>query len=136
MVDRRAKLNVEIPYLLKKIMGVDFLLFRQRNTKGSKHQHASIQTKLHTNKNLYIYTYTSGWICIYSWTVLNGEYLLFLNHCKRKKKGFLMISGHLLFIYTIYMNSSTRFKSWRYTSLVLGLKCCFHPTSLILMSIF
>lgn len=33
MVDRRAKLSVDIPYLLKKIMGVDFLLFRQRNTK-------------------------------------------------------------------------------------------------------
>lgn len=33
MVDRRAKLNVEVPYLLKKFLGVDFLLFRQRNTK-------------------------------------------------------------------------------------------------------
>jgi len=33
MIDRRAKLNVEAPYLLKKLMGVDFLLFRQRNTK-------------------------------------------------------------------------------------------------------
>eukprot|EP00090_Calanus_glacialis_P033491 TRINITY_DN5564_c0_g1_i1.p1 TRINITY_DN5564_c0_g1~~TRINITY_DN5564_c0_g1_i1.p1 ORF type:complete len:748 (-),score=209.54 TRINITY_DN5564_c0_g1_i1:285-2528(-) len=32
MVDRRAKLNVEAPYLLKKLMGVEFLLFRQRNT--------------------------------------------------------------------------------------------------------
>ena len=28
MVDRRAKLNVEAPYLLKKLMGVEFLLFR------------------------------------------------------------------------------------------------------------
>ena len=33
MVDRRAKLNVEVPYLLKKLMGVEYLLFRQRNTK-------------------------------------------------------------------------------------------------------
>jgi len=33
MIDRRAKLNVEAPYLLKKLMGVDFLMFRQRNTK-------------------------------------------------------------------------------------------------------
>ena len=33
MIDRRAKLNVEAPYLLKKLMGVDYLLFRQRNTK-------------------------------------------------------------------------------------------------------
>jgi len=33
MVDRRAKLNVDAPYLLKKLMGVEFLLFRQRNTK-------------------------------------------------------------------------------------------------------
>jgi len=33
MVDRRAKLSVEIPYLLKKLLGVEFLLFRQRNTK-------------------------------------------------------------------------------------------------------
>ena len=28
MVGRRAKLNVEAPYLLKKLMGVEFLLFR------------------------------------------------------------------------------------------------------------
>ena len=28
MIDRRAKLNVEAPYLLKKLMGVEFLLFR------------------------------------------------------------------------------------------------------------
>ena len=33
MKDRRAKLNVDVPYLLKKLMGVEFLLFRQRNTK-------------------------------------------------------------------------------------------------------
>ena len=33
MIDRRAKLNVEAPYLLKKLMGVEYLLFRQRNTK-------------------------------------------------------------------------------------------------------
>ena len=32
MIDRRAKLNVDAPYLLKKFMGVEFLLFRQRNT--------------------------------------------------------------------------------------------------------
>jgi hypothetical protein len=32
IIDRRAKLNVDAPYLLKKIMGVDDLIFRQRNT--------------------------------------------------------------------------------------------------------
>ncbi|XP_023332657.1 SEC14-like protein 1 [Eurytemora carolleeae] len=36
MVDRRAKLNVEVPYLLKKFMGVEYLLFRQRNTKDNR----------------------------------------------------------------------------------------------------
>ena len=34
VIDRRAKLAVEAPYLLKKIMGVDDLIFRQRNTFG------------------------------------------------------------------------------------------------------
>lgn len=32
MIDRRAKLNVDAPYLLKKVIGIDFLLFRQKNT--------------------------------------------------------------------------------------------------------
>ncbi len=32
MVDRRAKLSIDVPYLLKKIMGVEFLIFRQKNT--------------------------------------------------------------------------------------------------------
>merc|ERR1712226_1419186 len=38
MVDRRAKLNVDAPYLLKKMMGVEFLLFRQRNTLDKKNR--------------------------------------------------------------------------------------------------
>ncbi len=32
VIDRRAKLNIDVPYLLKKIMGVEYLLFRQKNT--------------------------------------------------------------------------------------------------------
>ena len=32
MIDRRAKLAIDVPYLLKKIMGVEHLLFRQKNT--------------------------------------------------------------------------------------------------------
>ncbi len=32
VIDRRAKLSIDVPYLLKKIMGVEFLLFRQKNT--------------------------------------------------------------------------------------------------------
>jgi hypothetical protein len=36
VIDRRAKLNIDAPYLLKKIMGVEDLIFRQRNTLVSK----------------------------------------------------------------------------------------------------
>ena len=43
MVDRRAKLNVDAPYLLKKMMGVEFLLFRQRNTKDLRARELRIE---------------------------------------------------------------------------------------------
>ncbi len=33
VIDRRAKLSIDVPYLLKKLMGVEFLIFRQKNTK-------------------------------------------------------------------------------------------------------
>ena len=42
IIDRRAKLNVEAPYLLKKLMGVEFLLFRQRNTLDKKNRTLTI----------------------------------------------------------------------------------------------
>ena len=32
LVERRCKLNVDAPYLLKKLAGVDFVYFIQRNT--------------------------------------------------------------------------------------------------------
>lgn len=32
VIDRRAKLNIDVPYLMKKFMGVEHLLFRQKNT--------------------------------------------------------------------------------------------------------
>ena len=38
VIDRRAKLNIDAPYLLKKLMGVEFLLFRQRNTLDKKNR--------------------------------------------------------------------------------------------------
>ena len=31
-INFRAKLSIDVPYLLKKIMGVEFLIFRQKNT--------------------------------------------------------------------------------------------------------
>jgi len=36
IIDRRAKLSIDVPYLLKKLMGVEHLLFRQRNTLDRK----------------------------------------------------------------------------------------------------
>ena len=38
VINRRAKLNIDAPYLLKKLMGVEFLLFRQRNTLDKKNR--------------------------------------------------------------------------------------------------
>jgi PRELI-like family len=42
VIDRRAKLNVDAPYLLKKIMGVEDLIFRQRNTLDKKNRTLTI----------------------------------------------------------------------------------------------
>jgi len=43
MIDRRAKLNVDAPYLLKRFMGVDHLLFRQRNIKDLRNRTLHIE---------------------------------------------------------------------------------------------
>lgn len=42
IIDRRAKLAVDAPYILKKIMGVEELLFRQKNTLDKKNRTLTI----------------------------------------------------------------------------------------------
>jgi hypothetical protein len=42
IIDRRAKLAVDAPYILKKIMGVEDLLFRQKNTLDKKNRTLTI----------------------------------------------------------------------------------------------
>ena len=53
MIDRRAKLNVDAPYLLKKFMGVEFLLFRQRNTLDKRERTLTIEAWNESFSNRY-----------------------------------------------------------------------------------
>ena len=53
MIDRRAKLNVDAPYLLKKLMGVEHLLFRQRNTLDKRERTLTIDAWNESFSNRY-----------------------------------------------------------------------------------
>jgi len=89
MVDRRAKLNVEAPYLLKKLMGVDYLLFRQRNTKDlrarSLHIEAwneSFDTRVEINE-----------YCVYSVHPENSDWTCFEQSAELDIKNFFGFEG-------------------------------------------
>lgn len=84
MIDRRAKLNVEAPYLLKKLMGVDFLLFRQRNTKDLRARTLHIEAWNETFSNrVEINEY-----CVYSVHPENPEWTCFEQSAELDIKNF------------------------------------------------
>jgi len=89
MVDRRAKLNVEAPYLLKKLMGVEHLLFRQRNTKDLRARtlhieawNESFDTRVEINE-----------YCVYSVHPENSEWTCFEQSAELDIKNFFGFEG-------------------------------------------
>jgi len=89
MVDRRAKLNVEAPYLLKKLMGVDFLLFRQRNTKDLRARTLHIEAWNESFDNrVEINEY-----CVYSVHPENSEWTCFEQSAELDIKNFFGFEG-------------------------------------------
>ena len=89
MVDRRAKLNVDVPYLLKKIMGVDHLLFRQRNTKDLRSRTLRIEAWNESFENrVEINEY-----CLYSVHPENPEWTCFEQSAELDIKNFFGFEG-------------------------------------------
>lgn len=89
MVDRRAKLNVDAPYLLKKMMGVEHLLFRQRNTKDLKARtlhieawNESFDTRIEINE-----------YCVYSVHPENPDWTCFEQSAELDIKNFFGFEG-------------------------------------------
>jgi len=89
MVDRRAKLNVDAPYLLKKMMGVEFLLFRQRNTKDLRARtlhieawNESFDTRVEINE-----------YCVYSVHPENPDWTCFEQSAELDIKNFFGFEG-------------------------------------------
>jgi len=89
MVDRRAKLNVELPYLLKKIMGVDFLLFRQRNTKDLRNRTLRIEAWNESFQS----RVTINEYCIYSVHPENPDWTCFEQSAELDIKSFFGFEG-------------------------------------------
>lgn len=89
MVDRRAKLSVEVPYLLKKIMGVEYLLFRQRNTKDLRARTLHIEAWNESFENrVEINEY-----CVYSVHPENPEWTCFEQSAELDIKNFFGFEG-------------------------------------------
>jgi len=89
MVDRRAKLNIEAPYLLKKMMGVDHLLFRQRNTKDLRARELRIEAWNESFDNrVEINEY-----CVYSVHPENPDWTCFEQSAELDIKNFFGFEG-------------------------------------------
>lgn len=89
MTDRRAKLNIEAPYLLKKMMGVEHLLFRQRNTKDLRARtlhieawNESFDTRVEINE-----------YCVYSVHPENPDWTCFEQSAELDIKNFFGFEG-------------------------------------------
>lgn len=89
MVDRRAKLNVDAPYLMKKLMGVDYLLFRQRNTKDLRNRTLHIEAWNESFANrVEINEY-----CLYSVHPENSDWTCFEQSAELDIKNFFGFEG-------------------------------------------
>jgi hypothetical protein len=89
MVDRRAKLNVDVPYLLKKIMGVEYLLFRQRNTKDLRGRNLRIEAWNESFENRVEITE----YCVYSVHPENPDWTCFEQSANLDIKTFFGFEG-------------------------------------------
>ena len=89
IIDRRAKLNIDAPYLLKKIIGVDDLIFRQRNTLDKKNRtltidawNESFSTRVVINE-----------VCVYSVHPENPDWTCFEQSAELDIKSFFGFEG-------------------------------------------
>ena len=89
MIDRRAKLSIEVPYLLKKIMGVEFLLFRQRNTLDRKNRKLQIDA---WNES-FAHRVVIKELCIYSVHPENPDWTCFEQSADLDIKSFFGFEG-------------------------------------------
>ena len=89
IIDRRAKLNVEAPYLLKKLMGVEFLLFRQRNTLDKKNRTLTIDAWNET----FAHRITINEVCLYSVHPENSDWTCFEQKAELDIKSFFGFEG-------------------------------------------
>lgn len=89
IVDRRAKLNVDVPYLLKKIMGVEYLLFRQRNTKDLRSRTLRIEAWNESFENRVEITE----YCVYSVHPDNPDWTCFEQTANLDIKNFFGFEG-------------------------------------------
>ena len=89
IIDRRAKLNVEAPYLLKKLMGVEFLLFRQRNTLDKKNRTLTIDA---WNES-FAHRIVINEVCVYSVHPENTDWTCFEQKAELDIKSFFGFEG-------------------------------------------
>jgi hypothetical protein len=89
IIDRRAKLNVDAPYLLKKLMGVEFLLFRQRNTLDKKQRSLTIDA---WNES-FAHRIVINEVCLYSVHPENSEWTCFEQSAELDIKSFFGFEG-------------------------------------------
>jgi len=89
IIDRRAKLNVEAPYLLKKIMGVEFLLFRQRNTLDKNSRTLTIDA---WNES-FAHRIVINEVCVYSVHPENSDWTCFEQRAELDIKSFFGFEG-------------------------------------------
>lgn len=89
MIDRRAKLSIDVPYLLKKIMGVDHLLFRQKNTLDKRARTLEIDAWNESFCNRVVIKE----LCIYSVHPENPEWTCFEQKADLDIKSFFGFEG-------------------------------------------
>ena len=89
IIDRRAKLNVDAPYLLKKIMGVEDLIFRQRNTLDKKNRTLTINAWNESFSNRVVINE----VCLYSVHPENSEWTCFEQKAELDIKSFFGFEG-------------------------------------------
>jgi hypothetical protein len=89
MIDRRAKLSIDVPYLLKKLMGVEHLLFRQRNTLDKRARTLQIDAWNESFSNRVVIKE----LCVYSVHPENPEWTCFEQSADLDIKSFFGFEG-------------------------------------------
>ena len=89
VIDRRAKLNIDVPYLLKKIMGVDHLLFRQKNTHDRRSRTLQIDAWNESFQNRVVIKE----LCLYSVHPENPDWTCFEQSADLDIKSFFGFEG-------------------------------------------